>query len=293
MRRATIPAIRAATMTNSHSQKQQKSEAATLCAAIIGDVHGCLSEAKALMTKLRAAGFRPEDTLVLLGDLVDKGPDAAGCVRFFRAQADAGQRTVLCMGNHEEKHARWRRNVARERAGGAQNAMHDDTGELAALSDALSAEDLAFLDAAVLYHRLPWADALVVHAGLMPNLVDLPSLAVVETLSRSKRSRLERVLRLRYWNVLDERFVPFGEETEVDVFWAERYDGRHGHVFFGHEPFVNASAPVQFAHATSLDLGCVHGGRLVAAVLVDGQKPSFVSVPADRVYSPAILGRDE
>ncbi len=259
-------------------------------AAIIGDVHGCLDEARALMARLREAGLRLDDTLVLIGDLLDKGPDSVGCVRFFREQAEAGQRTVLCMGNHEEKHGRWRRNAARERDGLGPNTMQDASGELAAISAGLSLEDIAFLDSAVLYHRLPWANALVVHGGVMPNLTELPSLEAIAGLSRSKRGRFERMLRLRYWNVADARFVAFGEETVADVFWAQCYDGRFGHVFFGHEPFVDAQAPVSFPHATSLDLGCVHGGKLVAALLREGQDVTFLSVAAARVYAAPVAG---
>ena len=45
---------------------------------IIGDVHGMAEELDALLTKL---GPTAEDTVVFVGDLVDKGPDSIGAVQ--------------------------------------------------------------------------------------------------------------------------------------------------------------------------------------------------------------------
>ena len=107
-----------------------------LRAAIVGDIHGCLAEARQVLAELRRRGLQRSDELILLGDLVDKGPDPAGVVRFFRQERDAGQRTVLILGNHEEKHARWRAAVQRERDGGAPNGILDGSGQLADLTAA-------------------------------------------------------------------------------------------------------------------------------------------------------------
>ena len=49
---------------------------------IIGDVHGCLEELRALLLRLRFQ--QGNDTVVLVGDLVGKGPDSLG-VRAARA----------------------------------------------------------------------------------------------------------------------------------------------------------------------------------------------------------------
>ncbi len=63
----------------------------------IGDVHGCLRELDALLALCR---FCPDrDALVLLGDLVGKGPHSTGVVD--RAQALCAQ---AVLGNHD---ARW------------------------------------------------------------------------------------------------------------------------------------------------------------------------------------------
>ena len=50
----------------------------------IGDIHGCLA---ALKTLLDAVAPRPEDTIVLLGDYVDRGPDTCGVLETITALA--------------------------------------------------------------------------------------------------------------------------------------------------------------------------------------------------------------
>ena len=48
---------------------------------VIGDVHGCLDELRALLDVLSP---HPDEHLVFCGDLVDKGPDSAGVVQYVR-----------------------------------------------------------------------------------------------------------------------------------------------------------------------------------------------------------------
>lgn len=70
----------------------------------IGDIHGCLAPFKALAEAIEADDARrgPADTtVILLGDLVDRGPDSAGVVAFAR-QWQARRRVRILSGNHEE-----------------------------------------------------------------------------------------------------------------------------------------------------------------------------------------------
>jgi serine/threonine protein phosphatase 1 len=70
----------------------------------VGDVHGCLAQFNALIAAIEAddaARESAQTTIVLLGDLIDRGPDSAGVIDAARALA--ARRTVrLLMGNHEE-----------------------------------------------------------------------------------------------------------------------------------------------------------------------------------------------
>jgi serine/threonine protein phosphatase 1 len=64
----------------------------------IGDIHGCLA---ALETILAAVDPQPSDTLVALGDFVDRGPDTCGVLEAL-ARLARQTRLVMLLGNHEE-----------------------------------------------------------------------------------------------------------------------------------------------------------------------------------------------
>ncbi len=67
---------------------------------LIGDVHGCDNALQALLDKV-GAGSR--DTLVLLGDLFDRGPDSWEVFQTVRTlEEDFGERFALLRGNHED-----------------------------------------------------------------------------------------------------------------------------------------------------------------------------------------------
>lgn len=63
----------------------------------IGDVHGC---ARALDTLLAAIDPQPGDTLVTLGDVIDRGPDSRGVVERL-LELEAEDLLVPILGNHE------------------------------------------------------------------------------------------------------------------------------------------------------------------------------------------------
>ena len=245
---------------------------------IIGDVHGCASALHALIAKL---GVRLGDHVVSVGDLLDKGPDSAGAVKILRHLRDQqGVRVTLVRGNHEESHERLRRNDAETAHTGKPNPM-TRVDELRAVSATLSAKDVAFLETAVPVLYIPEHGAVVVHGGVLPTHTELPS--DWSEVSNKVRRDLEKVYRVRFVTP-EGKMVALGEETDADRFWADLYDGRFGHVFFGHEPFHKSSQPVSFPHATGLDLGAVHGNLLAAAVL-DSSGVQFVTIPCNIVFS--------
>jgi serine/threonine protein phosphatase 1 len=68
----------------------------------IGDVHG---NSRALEDLLRtvAPELGRDDTLVFLGDYIDRGPDACGCVELItRLKEKASFKIVTLLGNHED-----------------------------------------------------------------------------------------------------------------------------------------------------------------------------------------------
>jgi serine/threonine protein phosphatase 1 len=67
----------------------------------IGDIHGDLEQLRALLAKLPPLGA--DDTLVFVGDYLDRGPASAEIVQTVRGlAADAGCKVVALRGNHED-----------------------------------------------------------------------------------------------------------------------------------------------------------------------------------------------
>lgn len=151
----------------------------------IGDVHGradlfgALSEAIETDNAARASA---ESLVVLLGDLVDRGPDSAGVVRLAREWQQRRPLRAL-MGNHEEMFldSFEQEEVLRHflRYGGRETILSypvdpkaygeatlTETQEL--MRAAVPAEDIAFLRA--MEDMIRAGDYLFVHAGIRPEL---------------------------------------------------------------------------------------------------------------------------
>jgi bis(5'-nucleosyl)-tetraphosphatase (symmetrical) len=118
----------------------------------IGDIQGCYATLRALLRKCAFDAAR--DRLLLVGDLVNRGPASADVLRFAM---DLGDRVVAVLGNHELHLI--------GRALGVAAAKRRDT-----LDDVLDAperdEMLRWVRALPLAHRE--GDVLLVHAGLLP-----------------------------------------------------------------------------------------------------------------------------
>tara|TARA_B100000131_G_scaffold45449_1_gene40633 strand:- start:9070 stop:9834 length:765 start_codon:yes stop_codon:yes gene_type:complete len=243
--------------------------------AIIGDVHGCLVELQRLVGSLKEKGV---DEFIFVGDLVDKGPDSAGVLRFVRSLGD--ENTVIVQGNHENKNFRFWKKVEADNRDKAMEMKGAE--ELSAVMESTDQDLRDWLRHKVVpYFRKDFYT--VVHGGITPKLESLPD--DPSTLSGKEKKRVDRVMYTRYVNDAGSMVV-FGEETGQDDYWADIYDGRFGHVFFGHQPFLYKSMPVSFKHATGLDLGCVHGGHLCAVIIRDfyAGVNGYVTIKAETVY---------
>jgi hypothetical protein len=111
---------------------------------IIGDVHGCLDELRALVRKARLAAG---DRVVLVGDLVAKGPDSLGVVQLAREE---GWQAVL--GNHDA------------------HLLAAKAGAHAELREAMDPASLAWMQGLPLWLRPEGHPVVVVHAGLVPGV---------------------------------------------------------------------------------------------------------------------------
>jgi hypothetical protein len=239
---------------------------------VIGDVHGCLDELLALLDVVQY--HQGADRLVFVGDLVDRGPDSIGVVRFVR------QLGVECvLGNHEEKHVRWAKREANYRATGKPNPMRPFSPELREMNEQFVAEDhIGWLAALPLYLRLDprWV---VVHAGFQPGIA----------FDYQKPSVLTHV---RYLQPDTGKMVStpeIGVKPPGSVFWATMWTGPES-VLYGHNvdnlQHPRVDEPLPGVVCVGTDTGCVFGGHLTAAILdAPGAPPTFVQVPAACAYA--------
>lgn len=250
---------------------------------IIGDVHGMLDPLQELVDKLE---IKASDKLIFVGDLIDKGPSSIGVVKYVESlRLTAEYEIVLVEGNHEDRMRRYLRNLKlRPRVATEQAAR---APELERLREQLASEGMEFLDWSVPFYRCKTHDVLVVHGGIPGTLQSFPvSLEEAYALTGREAKRFEKIFRTRFVHAKSGEFLALGDQGPADPFWAEAYDGRFGHVVFGHQPFLNC--PAEFPYATGIDTGAVHGGGLTALTLDRGMPPIFKSAVSE-CYTAYVL----
>jgi len=244
---------------------------------VIGDVHGCYDELRILYAELDP---KHNDRFAFVGDIVDKGPHTIKALRFVKLLVGLYPGSVCVAGNHESKA------LERRRQGKLETKGEDWTRQA-------TEDDWAFIQSMPLYHRYPELNALILHAGIFPRFFDLypegldDGRCLREGWQRKGGKYLSRARRFQYVRFVDPEtgnMVPLGEETDETPLWIDHYDGREGHVYYGHEPQRGDFSPKVSAHATCVDTSCVSGGKLTAAVLREDRTPEFVQVHCIRTY---------
>lgn len=190
----------------------------------IGDIHGCST---ALIGLLQAIDPRPTDTLVFLGDYIDRGPDSRGVIEICMA---ARQRchTIFLLGNHEIMLLGALRGLPQDHwlASGGRQTLTSFGGRLEGISPA----HRQFLQECVHYYET--ATHIFVHANIR---ADLP-------MRKQDESSL-------FWDHLSDR-IP-----------EPHFSGKH--VILGHTPQPNGNIG-WYGHFTAIDTGCFAGGWLSA-----------------------------
>lgn len=196
----------------------------------VGDIHGCADEFELLIGKL---DLTRHDRLILLGDLVNRGPDGSGVIALARRYAH-----LALLGNHELRLLNYRR------TGDPTHLKRSDYETLNQLSDV----DWRYLSQMPLTHFIPELDTVLVHGGFLP---DRPW--------RTQRARV--VTRIQVVG-------PDGEPHKASDFpdaphWSDVWEGPP-FVVYGHTP---QPLPKRTKWSLGIDTGCVRGGALTACVL--------------------------
>lgn len=128
----------------------------------IGDIHGCHN---ALTTLDEALRFSANDTVIFLGDYVDRGPDTKGVIDFIldlRSRCNV----ITLRGNHEIIMLKARHDMSARTAwmelGGRETLDSYDVQDLADIPS----EHWNFLESTIRYHEID--RDFFVHAGVDP-----------------------------------------------------------------------------------------------------------------------------
>jgi serine/threonine protein phosphatase 1 len=137
---------------------------------VIGDIHGCPEEIDRLLDHLAPS---PSDTIVFLGDYIDRGPGSKTVVDRLLRLRQEGPQCIFLKGNHEDMFLAfiglpggygdsflYNGGAATLRSYGLEKYPANE------ISQRLPTDHLAFFKALVMQHTL--GDFLCVHAGLNP-----------------------------------------------------------------------------------------------------------------------------
>lgn len=241
---------------------------------LIGDVHGCAEELMELLVQTGHARNGWEDLtpeqwhealvthpegrkVILLGDLVDRGPRNLVTLKIAKALEEKGGLRVL--GNHDSKMGRWLKGN-KVNIGPHQKPTADD---FIGMSDEEKAAWGEWMLDTEGHYILDGGKLVVAHAGMTE-----------EHLGRKTDGAYSMALYGKpiEGGAVDEDGYPLAED------WALAYEGEatvvHGHVVYD-EPRVTNDKVI------ALDTGCVFGGTLTA---LQWPEKTFVTVPARREW---------
>jgi serine/threonine protein phosphatase 1 len=207
----------------------------------IGDIHGCVAELSALLEAIPAGAG---DTVVCIGDYVDRGPDSRGVIELLLDwRATSSAQSIFLKGNHEDmalsflgREGQW--GEAWMRNGGVATLRSygiDAHGTAEAIAAKMPAAHLAFLEGLTTSHR--WNGYAFAHAGIRPG-------------------------------------VAWEEQDVEDLLWIREEFIEQPHnlgatVVFGHTP--HRRVVVDKPYKIGIDTGCVYGGALTCLSLPDEQ----------------------
>lgn len=218
---------------------------------IIGDIHGCIDELRALLAKIRP---QSDDRVISCGDIVRKGPDPIACLELWKENG-----YLAVQGNHETR--------VLDREGHLIQRYFGEDSKLLRRGDLVE-----WMRKWPLFLRFAKEKIVVVHGGVPPGGID----------AMSKHDRQRWLPRLRYLRHTDEGWTPVSrnDTRSDDRFWTTLWEGPET-VVYGHTPRKKVQ---QERRAIGIDTSCVYGGELTAAIHHKGEW-SFLSVEARRAYA--------
>lgn len=209
----------------------------------VGDIHGCHQEFAELLKSLDP---QPGDRLILLGDLVNRGPDSAAVLDLARKHS-----AISLLGNHELR-------LLQHHVDPKQFELRNGDAETFAQ---MRPEDWDYFAAMPLTHFNKELNIVFVHGGFLP---DEPW----------QKQPAEVVTRIQ---VVDNGKPCKRSDAPEAPLWADLWNGPP-FVVYGHTPREEVH---KLKWSLCLDTGCVMGGHLTAYVLPERR---LVQIKAHKRY---------
>lgn len=227
---------------------------------MVGDIHGYLEKLEKLLPELKARA-EPGDSLVFVGDYVDRGPHSRGVVdRVLELMHGGWPGPVFPLkGNHEEllldflsRRPRYEPGIWIQNGGRETIFSYSGSPDRRTFASALPEEHLDFFQELLSWHADE--NGIYVHAGLVPGLA--PDDCTDEDLLWIREAFIESDYE---W----DRVVVFGHTPQFDpAAEAARESGRI--------PWRPLNRPEKIG----IDTGAAYGGPLTAVILPERE---FVS----------------
>jgi len=213
---------------------------------VVGDVHGCADELSALMDVVKPG---PQDQVLLLGDLVNRGPDTPGVLAQVRQL-----KALSLLGNHDYRLLRYYF---------SHHALSLTSYDMQTI-ERLQPEDWQTLSSLMLTLEDPIHQHLFVHGGFHP-----------QQDWRSQGASIVTEIQC-----IDAEGKPQRRKNAPSApFWADLWSGPE-FVVYGHTPRREV---YRTPMTLGIDTGCVYGGHLTAYILPTRE---IVQVRAKRAYAP-------
>ncbi len=210
----------------------------------MGDIHGCHAEFAELLGRLE---LTKDDRLILLGDLVNRGPDSNKVVDLAREN-----NAISLLGNHELRLLKYRR------TGDEKYVKETDLDTYRKLRE----EDWKYLEAMPLTFEEPELNTVFVHGGFVSG-------------TPWQKQPAEIVTRIQ---VIDREGRPAKRgDAPGAPYWADFWSGPP-FVIYGH---TSRPEIYKLKWSLGIDTSCCMGGFLTAYILPEKR---FVQVKARQRY---------
>ena len=200
----------------------------------IGDIHGCISKLENIIDRIDLDA--QNDTLVFIGDYIDRGPDSKGVVDFVLELRESINQVICLLGNHEQMFLdylhdkNFNKEIFLVNGGGNTISSYGVIETSEGIKVDVPESHMQFFTSLLPYYETD--DYIFVHAGLRPN-------------------------------------IPLEKQSIEDLIWIRHefinssYDfGKI--VIFGHTLF---SQPLIEPNKIGIDTGAVYGGKLTCIQL--------------------------